>query len=100
MAVIAANPSRFRLHVLQSVRRALLDFPTSGLRAVAVTTRFPHVTARFVYDRAPNDDELELISDAETCVIADTDDPIQVDFAADFCRSDEEPTLEDGEEWL
>jgi hypothetical protein len=68
-----------RIRVLTSVQRALLGVVTPNLRAVAVSFSRERVEARFIYD-SPGDDDVELMQEAETQVMADFDESVSVAF--------------------
>lgn len=64
------------LYLLRSAQRALLGQVTPVVRSVSFDIDGATILARAVFERAPNDDERELISEAFTCVIADYADEV------------------------
>ena len=89
----------FTVEVLLSFQGALLERVTSSLRAVVVMPRGPRIHARFLYDGLVEDD-LEIVSEAETWVAADFNDPVTVDFRAVDVPAPGSLVLEEGEVWV
>ncbi len=93
------NGNDFRLTVLWSFQRALLDEVTPNLRGVAVIPKSPVIEARFIYDNV-SDFEREIVSDVEAYVAADFSDPVMVSFRAVSVPATEMRSLCEGEEWV
>jgi hypothetical protein len=70
----------FRVSVLLSLQRALWDLVGPNLRGVAATFDYPVVTARFLFENDPTEEDLEDVSLAETHTIADFPEDVSVDF--------------------
>ena len=74
----------FRTEVLLSVQRALWGNVTPHMRAIAVGWEGGVVRARFLLDREPREEDLEIISDVEGYVIADFPTRTPMAFTAQY----------------
>jgi hypothetical protein len=90
----------FRVSVLLSLQRALWDLVGPNLRGVAATFDYPVVTARFLFENDPTEEDLEDVSLAETHTIADFPEDVSVDFAPVWAPSSESRDLLPGEGWV
>jgi hypothetical protein len=90
----------FRVRVLLSLQRALWDLVGPSLRGVKVAIEYPAVTARFLFENEPTDDDREDVSLAETYVMADFLDDVSVEFTAEWVPLSESRDVLAGEEWV
>ena len=56
----------FRANVLLSLQSSLWGLVTPNLRGVAVRADYPLVTARFIFENYPAEDDFQNVSEAET----------------------------------
>jgi hypothetical protein len=90
----------FRIQVLLSFQRALWDMVTPPLRGVAVRLTEPLIEARFLYEHEPTEDEVQIVAEVETYVLADFTPPTDVSFAAVGASPPGLRELVTGEEWV
>ena len=90
----------FRVDALLSMQRALWDVVTPGLRGVAVRLETDELSARFLFDHDPDDEDLEDVSLAETSVIADFPSDLTVSLNAIELQVGSPRALLPGEEWV
>lgn len=76
------NPLDMRVPVLMAIQRALLGMVTPSLRSVLVSWDERRIDARFIYDTAASEN-VELVQEVETEVLADFDDHIVTDFSVE-----------------
>lgn len=93
------DDARFRVEVLLSIQRALLDLVTPRLRGVAIRLTFPMIEARFIYESV-GDEEREFAAEVGTNVIADFLPPVDISFEAVAIPTGVDRILEPGEEWV
>ncbi len=91
---------KFRVSVLLSLQRALWDLVGPNLRGVTATFDYPVVTARFLFENDPTEDDLEDVSLAETHVIADFLEDVTVDFTPVCAPVSGSRELLPGEHWV
>ena len=89
-----------RTAALLSLQRALWGMVTPDLRGVAVVVGDDRVTARMIYEREPTDEQLEIVSEVETLVMADFLPEVEVTVAADTVSPDRAADLQPGEGWV
>ena len=90
----------FRIQVLLSFQRALWDMVTPPLRGVAIRLTEPLIEARFIYEHEPTEDEVQIVAEVETYVIADFTPPTNVRFKAVGASPPVPRELVTGEEWV
>lgn len=90
----------FRVQVLHSFQRALWDMITPPLRGVAIRLIEPLIEARFIYEHEPTEDEIQIVAEVETYVIADFTPPNHVRFKAIGASPPAPRELVTGEEWV
>jgi hypothetical protein len=95
------NPAvvSFRVEVLLSFQRALWDMVTPSLRGIAVKPVGPLIEARFIHERATEEEQL-LVAEVEAYVVADFLPPVDVKFSAVAAPPGTPRVLEAGEEWV
>lgn len=91
---------RIQVLVLLSFQRALWDMVTPPLRGVAIRLAEPLVEARFIYEHEPMEDEVQIVAEVETYVIADFTPPTNVNFKAVGASPPAPRELITGEEWI
>ncbi|CAN7313405.1 hypothetical protein LJR078_001740 [Arthrobacter sp. LjRoot78] len=90
----------FRIQVLISFQRALWDMVTPPLRGVAILLAEPLIEARFIYEHEPTDDQVQIVAEVETYVIADFTPPTNVSFKAVGALPPAPRELLPREEWI
>lgn len=90
----------FRTSVLLSLQRALWDVVTPNLRGVAVRADHPRITARFLFEGEPSEDDRENVSLAETYAIADFSTEVEIEFTPVQVPVAEPRDLHPGEHWV
>lgn len=90
----------FRTSVLLSLQRALWDVVTPNLRGVAVRADHPRITARFLFEGEPSEDDRENVSLAETSTIADFSKEVEIEFTPVQVPVAEPRDLHPGEHWV
>jgi hypothetical protein len=95
---MSGGQNDLRTMALLSVQRALWGKVTPDLRAVAVSWGPRSIRARFVYEHDITDDLRELVSEAETEVIADAPEDVSVKFS-DEVRPVSSPLRTASNEW-
>lgn len=90
----------FRAQVLLSMQRALWEMVTPELRGVTTEIREPHVRARFLYDAAPTAEELGIVAETESYVLADFNPDVDIKFIAEHVPAPRSRDLKPGEEWV
>jgi len=86
--------------VLLSFQRALWDMVTPELRGVAVSPERPVIEARFLYERPPTEDEIQIVAEVETYVVSDFGLDVDVSFRAVEVPTSLPRDLEVGERWV
>jgi hypothetical protein len=89
-----------RTAALLSLQRALWGMVTPDLRGVAMAIGDGRVHARMIYEQEPTDEQLEIISEVETLVIADFLPEVEVVVVADTVPPDRVADLLPGEGWV
>jgi hypothetical protein len=87
------------LGVVWSVGRSLWDQVTPPLRYVSFGLVEGTIVARFAYEHPPSDADRELVSEAETSVIADFHHLFETDFQAVHRPRATARIFEDGTHW-
>lgn len=72
----------FRRNVALSIQRALWDLVTPALRGVALTSSYPNIGGRFIYDRVPTEVDLEDLSLAVRRIVAGFQSDVHVNLEA------------------
>jgi hypothetical protein len=90
----------FLTSVLLSLQRALWDVVTPNLRGVAVRADHPRITARFLFEGEPSEDDRENVSLAETYAIADFSTEVEIEFTPVQVPVAEPRDLHPGEHWV
>lgn len=72
----------FRRSVALSIQRALWDLVTPALRGVALTSSYPNIGGRFIYDRVPTQVDLEDLSLAVRRIVAGFQSDVHVSLEA------------------
>lgn len=98
--LIMAGSLDFRIQVLLSFQRALWDMVTPPLRGVAILLAEPLIEARFIYEHEPTDDEVQIVAEVETYVIADFTPPTNVSFKVVGALPPAPRELLPREEWI
>lgn len=93
-----ASASDFFVDLRLSVQRALWGVIPDSLRAVALGASGHRGTARFVFDEEPGEDELELVSEVLTEVIADFPGGASFEFGSEQAAGGP-LAFEPGESW-
>ncbi len=83
-----------------SAQRAMWDRVPAGLRAVAVVWEGIGVRARWVFERPPDESLLEEIRIAETEVLADMSEGVNVRFLVEELPMECSPVLQPEEQWV
>ncbi|WP_077489822.1 hypothetical protein [Sinomonas mesophila] len=86
--------------MLLSFQRALWDMVTPPLRGVAIRLTEPLIEARFIYEHQPTEDEIQIVAEVETYVIADFTPPTIASFKAVGASLLAPRELMTGEEWV
>jgi hypothetical protein len=73
---------------------------TPPLRGVAIRLTKPLIEARFIYEHEPTEDEVQIVAEVETYVIADFRPPTNVIFKAVGAAPPAPRELVAGEEWV
>jgi hypothetical protein len=94
------SPLPFRVSVLLSLQRALLDEVSPRFRGVAVAISDAAIRGRIIFDRIPAEDDIESCSLVETHVLADMAPQIVVELTAVGVAPPEPRDLLPGEEWV
>lgn len=89
-----------RTDVLLFVQRALWEIPTADLRGVSVGVRERAISADFHYDGPISDQHRELVSEAETQLIADMPPEVSVHFQAVSTPRPEPLSLDELSDWV
>lgn len=80
------DDSRPRTKVLLSLQRALWGMVTPDIRAVAVGWDTGIIRVRVIFDHAVTTEDLDVVSEIETSVLADFGPGVTTDFTADFSK--------------
>lgn len=94
------SPLPFRVSVLLSLQRALLDGVSPHVRGVAVTISGTTIRGRMIFDHTPTEDEIESCSLVETYVLADMAPQIVVELIPVGVPLPEPRDLLPDEEWV
>ena len=89
-----------RIEALLSIQRALWDMVTPALRGATISVQPGTIHSRFLFEHEPTTDELEIVVDAETEVIADFRSDVDVSFRGEALPPSTSRELLPGEEWV
>ncbi|TFF12829.1 hypothetical protein [Cellulosimicrobium funkei] len=90
----------FRVRALLSIQRAIWELVTPNLRGIAIACSYPAISARFLFENRPTEEDCENVSLAETYSIADFGDEVVIEFAPVWLPCSMSRALEPGEEWV